>query len=195
MSDWNLTAAGERALRRISVLGTQRYEDKDTGGIRTVVISCATLIEAHVDGVIKQLFASDPAMQQPLTKTLHEEVEDSIYRTWESRRKWLTSAFDISIAGDRPWQEFEAVVALRNALVHGDGRLTDLQISKPKDLFALTEKLTRVLGVKMDGREVHLPPEVALKSAIISKEYLLHFDAALLGAHPEFGITPRHSFR
>nr|WP_146224133.1 hypothetical protein [Streptomyces sp. FT05W] len=136
--------------------------------------------------MIKTLFALDPAMQHPLTTALHEEVEDSVYRSWESRRKWLVSAFNIRIAGDKPSQDFEAVVALRNALVHGDGRLTDLQTSKPKDLFALSEKLTRVLGVQMDGRVVHLSSGVALRSAAVSRDYLLHFDGALLGAHPDF---------
>ncbi|MFC8492431.1 hypothetical protein ACFUJU_16870 [Streptomyces sp. NPDC057235] len=190
MTAWKLTAAGEVTLRRISVLGTRKYQATDHDGIRATVISCTTLIEAHIDGAIKRLFASDVAMREPLTRILHQEVEDSIYRTWESRRKWLSSAFGINIAGDRAYQEFEAVIALRNALVHGDGRLTDLQISKVKDMFALAEKLTRVLGVQIDGRVAHLCPEVALKSAIVSKEFLLHFDAALLGTHPNFGLFP-----
>ncbi len=180
MKSWTLTDSGESALRRIIPLGVRPYDGRDDDGIRAAIVSCATLVEAHVDRVLKHLFSSNEALQLPLAKKLHAEVEDSIYRTWESRRKWLSSAFDINITGDKQAQDFNAVIDLRNCIVHGDGRLTDMQIAKSKDFFRIREQLPRVLDVKMNGRAVLLNPNAPIKSATVSRDFILHFDGTVL---------------
>jgi hypothetical protein len=188
LKSWTLTESGETALRRIIPLGARFYDERDNDGIRAVVVSCATLVEAHVDTVLKCLFSSDEAMTLPLGKKLHAEVEDSIYRTWESRRKWLSSAFSVNITGDKQTQDFNAVIDLRNCLVHGDGRLTDLQVAKAKDFFRIKEQLPRVLKVKLNGRTVILTADVPMLSATVSRDFILHFDGAVLSAHPDIPI-------
>ncbi|MFE5089203.1 hypothetical protein ACFRCI_02120 [Streptomyces sp. NPDC056638] len=188
LTTWKLTENGESVLRRVSLLGSSPYVATDHDAIRAAVVSCATLVEAHVDKVIKSLFTADAAMSFPLARVLHAEVEDSIFRTWEARRKWLASAFGINISGDKAAQEFDAVVGLRNSIVHGDGRLTDLQVGSLKDLFRWKEQFTRVLSVQMSGRTIILTPEVAVKSAIISRDFVLHFDGVLIEAFPTIAV-------
>ncbi|MFI7140835.1 hypothetical protein ACIBQ5_24810 [Streptomyces massasporeus] len=138
--------------------------------------------------MLKHLFDSDEAMSLPLGRKLHAEVEDSIYRSWESRRKWLSSAFGVNITGDKQTQDFNAVIDLRNCIVHGDGRLTDLQVAKHKDFFRIREQLPRVLGVGLNGRSVILTPETPLKSATVSRDFILHFDHAVLNEFSHLSI-------
>lgn len=188
LKQWTLTDSGENALRRIIPLGARTYDERDHDGIRASVVSCATLVEAHVDRVLKHLFNSDEAMRLPLAIKLHAEVEDSIYRSWESRRKWLSSAFEVNITGDKQTQDFNAVIDLRNCIVHGDGRLTDLQIAKNKDFFRIREQLPRVLEVALNGRMVILTTDTPLKSATVSRDFVLHFDHAVLRRFPNLSI-------
>jgi hypothetical protein len=191
LTTWQLTESGEGVLRRVSILGTTQYTDTDQDSIRAAVVSCATLVEAHVDKAIKSLFAADAAMTLPLARVLHAEVEDSIFRTWESRRKWLSSAFGINVSGERTSQEFDAVIDLRNSIVHGDGRLTDLQLSRLKDLFRLKDQYVRVLSAQVNGRSITLSSEVAVRAATVSRDFVLHFDRVLLAKFP--AITVRAS--
>ncbi|MGW9589486.1 hypothetical protein ACWHLZ_04115 [Streptomyces chartreusis] len=188
LKPWALTDSGENALRRIVPLGARPYNERDYDGIRSSVVSCATLVEAHVDKVLKHLFDSDEAMRLSLAKKLHAEVEDSIYRSWESRRKWLSSAFGVNITGDKQTQDFNAVIDLRNCIVHGDGRLTDLQVSKHRDFFRIREQLPRVLGVGLNGRAAILTPDTPHKSAAVSRDFILHFDQAVLNEFPNLSI-------
>ncbi|MFJ7414806.1 hypothetical protein ACIQWZ_28990 [Streptomyces sp. NPDC098077] len=124
-----------------------------------------------------------------LARVLHSEIEDSIYRTWEARRKWLSVAFGIRISGDAASQNFDAVVSLRNSIVHGDGRLTDMQVGKFKDLFRLKEQYTRVLSAKVNGRRVILSPLVAVKSATASRDFVLQFDKEILAKFPTLSVN------
>jgi hypothetical protein len=188
LTTWQLTENGEGVLRRVSILGTTPYANTDQDSIRAAVVSCATLVEAHVDKVIKSLFTADAAMSFRLTRVLRAEVEDSIYRTWEARRKWLSTAFGINVSGDKASQEFDAVVDLRNSIVHGDGQLTDLQLSKIKDLFRLKEQYARVLSAQMNGRSITLSSEVAIKSATVSRDFVLYFDEVLLAKFPTLTV-------
>uniref|UniRef100_A0AAU2VSU0 RiboL-PSP-HEPN domain-containing protein n=1 Tax=Streptomyces sp. NBC_00008 TaxID=2903610 RepID=A0AAU2VSU0_9ACTN len=188
LTTWQLTESGESVLRRVSPLGAAPYDASDHDAIQAAVVSCATLVEAHVDRVIKCLFAADDAMTFPLARVLHAEIEDSIFRTWDARRKWLASAFGINISGDRENQQFDAVIGLRNSIVHGDGSLTDLQIGNVKDLFRWKEQFARVLSAKVSGRRITLTPEVAVKAAIISRDFVLHFDRILLATFPTLTV-------
>ncbi|MBT2381467.1 hypothetical protein J7E90_30265 [Streptomyces sp. ISL-111] len=172
----------------MSILGTRPYANTDQEGIRAAVVSCATLVEAHVDKAIKSLFSDDAAMSFPLARTLHREVEDSIFRTWDSRRKWLSAAFNINVSGDKASQDFDAVIDLRNSIVHGDGQLTDLQVSKYKDLFRLKEQYARVLAAQANGRMIAFSSEVAVRSAIVSRDFVLHFDKVLLTKFPAIAV-------
>lgn len=189
MTTWQLTESGEGVLRRVSILGTTRYSDTDQDSIRAAVVSCATLVEAHVDKVIKSLFAADVAMSFALARVLHAEVEDSIFRTWEARRKWLSSAFDINVSGERVSQEFDAVIDLRNSIVHGDGQLTDLQLSKLKDFFRLRDQYVRVLSAQVSGRFITLSSDVAVRAATVSRDFVLHFDRVLLTKFPALTVS------
>lgn len=189
MTAWSLTTSGETVLRKVSVLVTTPYSDSDQDGIRAAVVSCATLVEAHVDMVLKSLFTTDASMSFHVTRVLHAEVEDSIFRTWDARRKWLGSAFGINVTGDKASQDFDAVVNLRNSIVHGDGHLTDLQLGKWKELFRLKEQYARVLSARVKGRTIYLSPQVAVRSAIVSRDFVLHFDGALLTKFPDLTVN------
>ncbi|WP_327578421.1 hypothetical protein [Streptomyces sp. NBC_00145] len=138
--------------------------------------------------MIKGLFSADIAMSFPLARVLHDEVEDSIFRTWEARRKWLNTAFGINVSGDKASQDFDAVIDLRNSVVHGDSQLTDLQLGKVKDLFRLKEQYVRILSAQVNGRMITLPSDVAIRSATVSRDFVLHFDKVLLSKFPALTV-------
>jgi hypothetical protein len=112
---------------------------------------------------------------------------DEIFKTWDSRLKWLDNGFAVTIAGDRPIQEYRTLVELRNAVVHGQGHLTEYQSRNFQKLLALKQGMSRLLGVQFHGHEVLLPPYIGHKVIQICRSAIVCLDTALLQAHPMIG--------
>lgn len=182
MSSLIPSTSGERAILRIaSILA----EEKDGS---SAVVSFVTLTEAHVDTCLRRLFILSGALDSELSSHLYREVQDSIHRTWESRYRWLSQAFDIVIRGSKYEQDFSLLVELRNSVVHGNGGMTDFQVAKVPQMIAIRTGLQRCLGLETQGRKFLLDRHIIMPAARICRDYIQEFDQTVKLKFPSFDI-------
>lgn len=169
-----ISYSGEICLATISRL----YENRENGRLadESLVISCASAVEAHFDRVLTVLIQQNESRGDQFFEALLAEVRQEIFRTWESRLSWLKRAFVISIAGDTATQNYRYVIELRNSLVHGEGRLTDFQLRDFGRACTLKRQMSLHLGVRFNGRAILLTPDVGVKAVRLSREMVSHLD-------------------
>src|SRR5579859_291694 len=92
-----------------------------------LVVTCVTCVESHFDRVLRSLIAVSGVGENKFFNSMYEAIRDDIFKTWDSRLKWLDDGFGVAISGDSAIQDFRTMVDLRNAIVHGRGRLTEMQ--------------------------------------------------------------------
>lgn len=182
----SLTTSGEVTTRRIAMLAA----DGSDRSPEDLIVALVTLAEAHVDRCIDGLFADSSVLDLPLGVALFREVKDSIHRTWRSRYEWLSNGFDLRISGTRPAQEFDTLVELRNSIVHGNGRITDLQSSTANKLVGLKANLSQTLGVECFGRRLVLGRGVENTASRIGCRFIAAFDALLTSSFPALDVEP-----
>lgn len=78
----------------------------------------------------------------------------------------------------------QTAIELRNAVVHGDMSLTDMQVEKLASMVQLKRRLWAVLGVECLGRRLVLGDRTASKAATVSVEFVRHFDSKVIRSHP-----------
>lgn len=155
-----------------------------------LIVALVTLAEAHIDRSIDELFAASRLLDLPLGAALFREVKDSIHRTWRSRYEWLSNGFGLKISGTLPAQEFDTLVELRNSIVHGNGRITDLQSSTTSKLVSLRASFRQSLGVECFGRRLVLDRGVENTASRIGCRYIAAFDATLISSFPTLDVEP-----
>lgn len=166
-------------LVQVTVLSIQAEMPSDW-----VVVTCTTCIESHFDRVLNRLIETSDVELSRFSSALLENSRDEIFKTWDSRLKWLDSGFGISIAGDRPIQEYRTLVDLRNTIVHGQGYLTEIQQGNISRLLDLKRRMSRLLDVQFHGHRVLLPSDVGDKVIRTCRAAIVCLDTALLQAHP-----------
>lgn len=170
----SISLSGETCLGAISRL----YEQREIGRLadESLVIACASAVEAHFDRVLAALIEQSKSRGEPFFEALLSEARGDIFRTWDSKLSWLKRAFGVSIAGDAPTQNYRYVIELRNSLVHGEGRLTDFQLRDFGRACALKRQMSLHLGVQFNGRTILLTPDVGIKAVRLSREMVRHLD-------------------
>jgi hypothetical protein len=177
-----LTRSGILSLEelvQVTVLSSQAEVPPDW-----IVVTCTTCIESHFDRVLNRLIEASGVGHDRFSNSLLENSRDEIFKTWDSRLKWLDNGFAVSIAGDRPIQEYRTLVDLRNAIVHGQGHLTEIQLRNIQKLLDLKRRMSRLLDVQFHGHKVLLPPYIGHKVIQICRSAIVCLDTALLQAHP-----------
>jgi hypothetical protein len=178
-----ISDSGEACLATISRL----YGDHETGLLssESLVISCASAVEAHFDRVLNELIKRNgPASNlssgsNQLFAALLDDVRDDMFRTWEARLSWLKRGFGISIAGDAETQNYRLVIELRNSLIHGNGHMTDSQIRDFRRACELRRQMALHLDVQFNGRVVLLMAFTGIKAVELSREMIRHLDNSL----------------
>lgn len=181
-----LTASGILCLEelvQITLLDSQAKVPPDW-----LVITCATCVESHFDRVLRSLVTVSGVRQNRFSNSLYESLHDDIFKSWDSRLNWLKNGFGVTIAGDRPIQEFRTVVDLRNAIVHGQGHLTEMQQKNLQKLLDLKRSLTNLLNVQFSGPEIFIPSDIGLKIILICRNAVICLDNSALRACPNIDI-------
>lgn len=173
-----VTAHGERALRAIARLQLSAESPE-----RTIVL-LATVAEEHVATILRALVAMDSDKRTRLYQHLLDDVDDSMYRSWDSMYKWFKAGFELSMAGAKEAQEFDALVDLRNAIVHGNGRLTRFQTQKFAQSIGIRQSLSRLLDVSFSGNDVVLGVRTVSLACSTARRFVAYFDAKVLSTYP-----------
>ncbi|MFG1751434.1 hypothetical protein [Streptosporangium sandarakinum] len=110
-------------------------------------------------------------------------VGDDPFKTWDSRLTWLSNGFAISLKGDRPTGKFLSVVDVRNSIVHGDGKLTSMQVGKVSQFVNLRRELSD-LAIEISATRLIFSQESSTLAIIACREFVCHLDEMALKAYP-----------
>lgn len=175
----DLTESGEATLRAITRL---RLSSDST---ERVLILLATLVEVHVAKVLKVLVGINRAGRPRFESALVADVEENMYLSWPSMWKWLSVGFDIKVQGVGPAQAFESCIDIRNAIIHGNGRLTEMQSKNFTASISMRSEAVRRLGVHFVGNRVVVDAQTRELALLAARDFVLYFDSQVLGKYPK----------
>lgn len=176
---------GKLAEHRLAELSRLQRLSVFAGGDQVqAILAAATIAESYADEVIQVLVVSSGIDSTLFGRTLIRNSEESFFHNWDDRYNWLRDAFQVKISGSRPSQDLRALVELRNAILHGGGRLTKKQVRDVPRMVDLENQLLRVLRVQVEGgalRYVGATDALALR---VARSFVLALDAAVRTEHP-----------
>lgn len=165
----------EDALRAISELGSSSPSSQ------SVVIGVATTVEIYIDHLLATFIRESGVQTSRFGSALVAETSDSMRQSWANRLKWLRDGFGLDLAGTSVQNEMQTVIDLRNALLHGDGKLTPHQTRSLNKQLALERQLEKVLAVVSEAKRLRLTTATAGRSKSIAREYIIYIDDRLQG--------------
>jgi hypothetical protein len=141
------------------------------------ITAAVTAVEAHIGRLIDTLVKASGTLSTTLGHALVQTYKSDMTRSWPARFEWLSRGFGVSVQGTSLAQDMCTVNELRNAIVHGNMNLTDVQCRNLQDMINLRRSLSRVLGVHCVGRKVvvgHATTKLAIKVCIDFVQFLDH---------------------
>jgi hypothetical protein len=174
-----LTESGERCVHRLAQLSLLDLPSPQ------LVTAAATAVEVHVSRILARLIALSDLLADRFAAAMIEDLEEDFVRTWRSRATWLDKGFDVQFAGTAEYQNLQVAVDLRNAIVHGDEQLTDLQTKNLNKVMALRKKLWSVLDVDCQGIRFRYAATSQDRILEVMAAFVVRFDQVVLSQHPE----------
>lgn len=175
-----LTPSGERCVRRLDRLAALGLPPEQ------FVTAVTTPVEAHVSRMIGYLILLSDIDRSALGRALIEAAEDAMTRNWTDRTDWLARGFEISVRDRTAWQRFDTVVQARNALVHGDGFLSDQQLALTlTKLLTLKRRLGDELGVSWSGGRLAFDSSSARAAHDAARTFVADLDERILAKFPQ----------
>jgi hypothetical protein len=174
----DLTESGEDCMRRLVELERLHMPPAP------LITAIGTVVEVHVSRALTQLVRASRIESSAFGAALLNELEPTMTRTWRDRGHWLKLGFSVEYRGNKPYQDFEVLVDLRNTIVHGDGQLSDLQArSAIKDLVKMRAQFADRLEVALNER-ARFSPSTSTKALLIARAFVQDFDRQLLSKYP-----------
>ena len=168
----------EDSLGQISGLARQIQTVRPP--IAYTVVEVTTVAETFVDRLVAQMVESSGVGATPFGQALLEATREDMSRTWDARYGWLKRGFGLQAGGSTQGQDLRTLVDLRNALVHGGGRLTDRQSSDLSKLIPLEKRLRELLAAEIEGRRVRFVGPTDWKAVGIVRAFILWADGAVV---------------
>lgn len=152
------------------------------------MLTVTGMVEAYADGVLGRLIAQSGYDATTFGRAMLAELEDRIYQSWLERHAWLDKGFSVRVTGTPAAEGMQTVVDLRNALVHGNGKLTDRQSRDMAALIALEGRLWRALAVRTERGIVHCSSTTGVKAIGAGLAYIRALDAEVRLKQPQVPI-------
>ncbi|NJP90426.1 hypothetical protein HCN51_13350 [Nonomuraea sp. FMUSA5-5] len=178
-----LTDPADRCLLALARLAYRGSSDKQSDQ-HWFITSAATLVEGYADGLLRSLVEMSDMGKSRFGSALLSAIGDDPYRAWDSRLKWLRDGFSVSVKGDKATQGFLTLVDARNAIVHGEGKLTRLQAGKIGQLVNLSQDLKRVLDIDLSSTRLVFSPTSCPLAVAVCREFVRHLDEKALEVEP-----------
>jgi hypothetical protein len=156
------------------------------------IVETVTIVEAHVSRLLQRVFALSGVEQTPVGRLLYQNHRDDIFRSWENRVHWLTRILGLQLAASSSYQQFRTLVELRNALVHGDGTLTEFQSKDMNKALALRRDLASTLAVQVVGTRLLMGDETVKRGIAVARVFVRELDAAVICGDPRTGLNGDH---
>jgi len=144
-----------------------------------------TAVEVHVSRIIGYLVDLSDVDATAFGRSLLAEVEDDMTRNWPNRNQWLAKGFEIVIAGQSAWQQFDTVVEARNTVVHGDGFLSDQQLRRTlHQINELRARYRKELDIGLVAGRLDFGTSSTGLAHNAARKYVAFLDKAVLARYP-----------
>lgn len=108
----------------------------------------------------------------PTAVVLWDDVESRYTQTWERRRSGWKKFHGLDLKASGAWDPLEGFVDARNAIAHGLGRLTRVQL---KNRGAVESRLLKA-GIALNGEEVVVGGEDVARCEAVIEDFILWLD-------------------
>lgn len=180
----SLSDSGERCLRRIVEL----YESGLPGP--HLITAYGTAVEVHVSEMLGRLVNMSSVGSDRFGSELLRTLGDQMSANWSNRHDWLKRGFGVSYKGTSAAEQFDILVQLRNAVVHGDGYWSPSQSTDSvQTRIKLRKAFLNTLDVAMRDYAA-FGRKSRERATDIAREFVAHFDATLLAKHPGAQVAP-----
>lgn len=143
----------------------------------SIVAMAAALAESVADRLIDELVALSGLSDSRLGSSLLKASAPSFHQSWQKRHELLSSGFGISVRGRASWRDLDVVVQVRNALMHGQGFLTDMQVRNAATALKLSRRVEEVLGSQIQAREILLGEDAGERAVEVAAAYIIELDS------------------
>lgn len=148
----------------------------------SVLIRSLSIMESYVHAeLVSRLAPLAPNPRSALVETLYAQFEDRGTMSWDETANYFKKHVhsSIKIKNNPDWDQVNAVIEARNAVVHGLGRFTNRQTRRnvPKVVGSHLTKLK--FDVSMDGSRVLMTAAALEGTVMLLRSYLEWLDGTL----------------
>ncbi|MBF6133140.1 hypothetical protein IU501_09020 [Nocardia otitidiscaviarum] len=174
-----LSESGEQCVRIINRL---RLLDLQTDQL---ISSILPPVESHVDRMLAGLIELSKVANYPLVREMLNRLEKDLFENWDGKMEWLAKGFSVKVRGETEYQMLKHVIESRNAIIHGNGTLTERQRGNFNQLVTLKRNLTKHLLIELHGIRMEFSPASRARVFEIVIVFIDAFDSAILSSFPE----------
>jgi hypothetical protein len=168
--------------------GRLRVLAPDTVQSRTrhesILVRCVSIMEAHVHGqLVSRLAPLAPPPRTDLVERLYAQFEEKGITSWVETDDYFKKHVhkSVKIKTYSYWNQVDAVIEARNAVVHGLGRFTTRQVRRgvPKAIESHLKRLN--FEITTDRARVLVTRGALEETAMLLRGYLEWLDHVLAG--------------
>ena len=172
----NVTLATELTIGRIREAGISTITARD------LILTIVPEVESRIEEMIRELVSRAKFAPTALGSFLIKDNLDSYFQSWKEREKILKDVFGFSVSGSKIGQDFQLLVDVRNALMHGNGSFTSQQSQSLTAVLTLKKKLGVDLSVEVQGQKLLLDGLNRIKVCDAASKYLVEADLKCMGS-------------
>lgn len=138
-----------------------------------LVLSVVPQVETYLDMRISELLDDYAARTDQLGVFLLKRYGTEYEKTWRNRRDIMDKAFAMEVSNTPESEQFQLLLELRNALMHGAGKFTSRQRSNWTQHLKLQSDLHKSLNLQIEGNRFYIPEDSSDTIRSIATNYLL----------------------
>lgn len=158
--------------RRIPRLDDERLP----GGASYAVVQIVSITELFDCELFRAYVNEAIASQHPAAQALWQKDADQAEKKWDTRSERWNKWFSVAVQTAEQYKAFRPFIEVRNAVAHGLGSLTRLQLGKDGSASE-TRKSLHSVGVTVEGTRLLLSQQTADACAVAAISYVRWLDA------------------
>lgn len=182
-------ALAESRMRQLSVMAAEVSTRVDEQ--LSVVLTAHTIAEAYADAVLARLIDDSGYESTAFGRAMYAMLEDRIFGSWKERHDWLVKGFGVNFHESdaaKAKADVLTLADLRNAIVHGNGRLTERQSRDVVRLVSLEKRLRVAFDVRTEGRTLHMSPTTGRRALATARTYIGILDQTVRAQYPSSAV-------
>lgn len=183
-----LTPSGDRCVAELAEI--LRAATREHTVSAQLIIGTVTIVEGHVNRLLELIVRASGGIDTSFSRAALRALEGEIYRTWDSRLRWIADCMESGISlGDVEVQDFKSVIEVRNALVHGHGKLTSSQARSITQLVELRARLRQRLNIELVSTRLVLHTSTPDRVSAIGRAFVKYLDGRAIMEYPALKLA------